>query len=269
MAKSRKIVKPAREIKKKSIDSDENYCFVIMPFGGWLDDYYRSVYSPAIQSAGLKPHRADDLFRPSTIVNDIWAYTKKAKVLLADLTGKNPNVFYELGLAHALAKPAILVAETMEDIPFDLRALRVILYDKNAPAWGEILRQKIEASLKEILAAPAEAVLPAFLDVRSAGGKPAVSAEQKEFIEIKQELDLLKRELRVRDIDRPRRTPSRVDLGPDEARKLIRILLDSGVSPSDTSKAVMRMGAPRHWTEREVAEAHEQAGEETDSGEVN
>jgi len=47
-------------------------------------------------------------------------------VLLADLTGKNPNVFYELGLAHALAKPVILIAETLDDIPFDLRALRVI-----------------------------------------------------------------------------------------------------------------------------------------------
>ena len=76
-------------------------CFVIMPFGGWLDDYYETIYRPAIQAAGLEPHRADDLYRPSTIVNDIWAYTRRAKLLVADLTGKNPNVFYELGLAHA------------------------------------------------------------------------------------------------------------------------------------------------------------------------
>lgn len=66
-------------------------CFVIMPFGGWLDDYYISVYCPAIIAAGLEPHRADDLFRPSTIVNDIWSYPKRSKVLLADLPGKKPK----------------------------------------------------------------------------------------------------------------------------------------------------------------------------------
>ena len=75
-----------------------------MPFGGWLDDYYQDIYCPAINAAGLEPHRADDLFRPSTIVTDIWVYTKKARLILADLSGKNPNVFYELGLAHALAE---------------------------------------------------------------------------------------------------------------------------------------------------------------------
>lgn len=110
---------------KRGAPADQ--CFVLMPFGGWLDDYYETIYTPAINAAGLEPHRADDLFRPSTIVNDIWAYTKRAKLLLADLSGKNPNVFYELGLAHALAKPVILVAESMEEIPFDLRALRITL----------------------------------------------------------------------------------------------------------------------------------------------
>lgn len=83
-------------------------CFTIMPFGGWFDDYYESIYCPAIEAAGLKPCRADDLYRPSTIVTDIWSYTQTAKLVLADLSGKNPNVFYELGLAHALPSPRYL-----------------------------------------------------------------------------------------------------------------------------------------------------------------
>lgn len=180
------------DITKKS--KHKEICFVIMPFGGWGDDYYGTIYIPAIEAAGMEAHRADDLFRPSTIVNDIWAYTKKAKILLADLTGKNPNVFYELGLAHALAKPVILVAESMEEIPFDLRALRVITYDKNDPEWGKILRDKLEASIKEVLKSPIEAVLPAFLEVKQ--GPPKITPHEKELIEIKQELDLLKREVR-------------------------------------------------------------------------
>ncbi|UCH95687.1 MAG: hypothetical protein JSV88_02260, partial [Candidatus Aminicenantes bacterium] len=88
--------------------NSKDICFIIMPFGGWFDTYYESIYIPAIKSAGLEPKRADNLYRPSTIVNDIWTYTKKAKIVLADLSERNPNVFYELGLAHALAKPAIL-----------------------------------------------------------------------------------------------------------------------------------------------------------------
>src|SRR5688500_9412198 len=116
-------------------DNADQTCFTIMPFGGWFDTYYTDIYVPAILEAGLTPHRADDLYRPSAIVHDIWDYTKQSRIVLADLTGKNPNVFYELGLAHALAKPAILVAQSMDDIPFDLRALRIILYDKNAPDW--------------------------------------------------------------------------------------------------------------------------------------
>lgn len=84
--------------------AEADTCFVIMPFDGWSDQYYREIFRPAIEDAGLKPCRADDLYRTGPIINDIWAYTQEAKVILADLTGKNPNVFYELGLAHAIAK---------------------------------------------------------------------------------------------------------------------------------------------------------------------
>ncbi len=110
-------------------------CFTIMPFGGWFVDFYDSFFVAAIEAAGLQPRRTDDLYRPSAIVGDIWSYTRKAKLLLADLSGKNPNVFYELGLAHAIAKPVILVVESIEDVPFDLRGLRVLEYDKNEPSW--------------------------------------------------------------------------------------------------------------------------------------
>jgi len=162
--------------KAKMKNATGEVCFVLMPFGGWLDDYYETIYTPAIEAGGLDAHRADDLFRPSTIVNDIWAYTRRAKLLLADLSGRNPNVFYELGLAHALAKPVILVAASMEEIPFDLRALRIIIYDKNAPNWGQVLRDKITTAINEVLKAPVEAVLPAFLNVKADAAKPTVSA---------------------------------------------------------------------------------------------
>jgi hypothetical protein len=120
---------PARKVKVNN-----RTCFVISPFGGWFDGYHGDVFKPAISAAGLHPCRADDLYRPSSIIHDIWDYVQKAEILLADLTGKNPNVLYELGLAHALGKPVVMVTQSLEDVPFDLRNLRVIAYDLRNPA---------------------------------------------------------------------------------------------------------------------------------------
>ena len=169
-------------------------CFTIMPFGGWFDAYYTSIYKPAIEAAGLNPCRADDLSRPSSIINDIWEYTKSAKLILADLTGKNPNVFYELGLAHALAKPAILIAASMDDVPFDLRALRVLEYDKNQPRWGDELQERITKAIQEVMASPIEAVLPAFLTVSTDSKPKSITEQDKAMLELKREVDLLKNE---------------------------------------------------------------------------
>ena len=245
MVKTKKVTSPTAKVIKE-------ICFVIMPFGGWLDDYYVSIYSPAIETAGLEAHRADDLFRPSTIVNDIWAYTKKAKVLLADLSGKNPNVFYELGLAHALAKPVILIAETMEEIPFDLRALRIIIYDKNAPDWGSLLRDKIAASIKEVLHSPAEAVLPAFLNVKGSGSTPTVSPEQKEIIEIKQEMDMLRRQLRTPDSDMHINERLINKFGPIEAKALIDAYITQGMPDGMIMRKLLEFDVPKNWIMTEI-----------------
>lgn len=172
----------------------KDICFTIMPFGGWFDDYYETIYQPAIKAAGLVPRRADDLYGPNAIVRDVWELTKKAKIVLAELTGKNPNVFYELGLAHALAKPAILVTQTLDDIPFDLQHLRVIVYDRNGPKWGDGLKESIQASIKEVLASPADFVLAPFLQVDDSR-KPSVTSIEKELIALRQDVDQLKRNL--------------------------------------------------------------------------
>ncbi len=133
-----------------------------MPFEEPFDSYYERIIKPGVISAGLEPERGDSLFRPTPIMGDIWKMIQDAKVLVAEMTGKNANVFYELGLAHAIGKPVVLVAETMDDVPFDLQALRVIIYDKDDPAWGNKLRNKIRASLEETLSDPAKSVPPMF-----------------------------------------------------------------------------------------------------------
>jgi hypothetical protein len=228
---------------KKPSAAPKDICFTIMPFGGWLDDYYRDIYCPAIEAAGLEPHRADDLFRPSTIVNDIWAYTKRARIILADLSGKNPNVFYELGMAHALAKPAILVAESMDDVPFDLRALRVLVYDKNAPQWGDILSKRVESSIREVLKSPAEAVLPAFLETKGGTPKPTLTPQAKEFLDLRQQVELLREE--IRSPERPKQLRPRLD--PEEARERIVDYLAKGIPESEIVRELTEQGVPQWW----------------------
>jgi len=243
---TKRTTKPRRS-SVPSVSADEkDTCFTIMPFGGWFDAYYETVYVPAIEAAGLNPCRADDLYRPSTIIHDIWAYTQSSKLVLADLSGKNANVFYELGLAHALAKPAILVTESMDDVPFDLRALRVLEYNKNEPRWGEVLQDKITAAIREVIQAPLQSVLPAFLSVKPDSKTKAVSEHEMQFLELKKELDLLRIEVSRSRYRIEPRIPS------SEARERISLYLQRGMSASEIVSRLERYGVPESFVIREA-----------------
>lgn len=160
----RKITaKPASKTKKPTkrkrvAKKPQGTCFVLTPFREPFNGYYATIIEPAITSAKLEPKRGDSIFRPSPIMADVWQMIREAKVLIGVLTGKNPNVFYELGLAHAIGKPVILVSETLDDVPFDLQALRILLYNKDDPNWGLKLRKSIMAALGETMAEPVQAV---------------------------------------------------------------------------------------------------------------
>lgn len=134
-------------------------CFVMQPFAGPLGGYYESIFKPAIEQSGLTAVRADaEIFGTGKIIDQIWRGIHEATVLIAELTTKNPNVFYELGLAHALEKPVVLVSSNQEDVPFDLRHIRVILYDRDDPFWGQKLIDKIADNIKSALTSPEDAI---------------------------------------------------------------------------------------------------------------
>jgi len=133
-------------------------CFVMMPFGEWYDRYYSEIYVPAIKEAGFEPVRADELFTTGSVVEQIWEQIEKAKLLLADLSGKNPNVFYELGLAHAARKPVVFTAGQLEDVPFDLRHLRVIIYEVREPEWASRLRKSVADYLRNAAKEPDKSI---------------------------------------------------------------------------------------------------------------
>ena len=128
--------------------SSSSLCFVIMPFSPEYELVYRQVIKPAAETFGLKVLRADDIYSPGVITEQIKAAIHQSRICIADVTGKNPNVLYEVGIAHTLDKSTILLSQSVEQIPFDLRALRVVIYDTK-----QIRRARINlvSTIQEIL----------------------------------------------------------------------------------------------------------------------
>ena len=158
------LKKLGKKVKVSATDS----CFVMQPFSAPLGEYYEKIYRPAIEKAGLKSVRADaDIFGTGKIIDQVWRGITEAKVLVAELTSRNANVFYELGLAHALEKPVVLVSSSEEDVPFDLQHIRVIYYDVNDPFWGNKLIDKVAENVLSAIESPEEAVFRSVFEENS------------------------------------------------------------------------------------------------------
>ena len=148
-----------KKLEKTTNVGANDSCFVMQPFAAPLGDYYDKIYKPAIEKAGLRPVRADaEIFGAGKIMDQVWQGINAATVLVAELTTRNPNVFYELGLAHALKKPVVLVSSREDDVPFDLQHIRVIYYDMNDPFWGNKLIEKVAENILSAIQNPEEAV---------------------------------------------------------------------------------------------------------------
>jgi len=147
--------KPGQSIKTNANDT----CFVMEPFVAPYGHYYEKIYKPAIAKAGLHPVRADaEIFGTGKIIDQVWRGINAARVLVAELTTRNANVFYELGLAHALKKPVVLISSNEDDVPFDLHHIRVIYYDVTDPFWGSKLIEKVAENILSAMKNPEEAI---------------------------------------------------------------------------------------------------------------
>jgi hypothetical protein len=102
--------------------------FVLMPFASEFDEVYKQVIRQPLIAAGFEVSRADEVQGARSIMQDVMSGIHSADLIIADLTGGNTNVFYELGIAHALGKNVVLITQDLEEVPFDLRAYRVVTY---------------------------------------------------------------------------------------------------------------------------------------------
>lgn len=117
----------------------ENQAFIIMPFGEeWSSTVEKAVRS-LLSDLGYKAIRADDMFGQN-IMEDIWQGILRSQVVICDTTGRNPNVYYELGLCHAIGKNVILITQDSQDIPFDVRHLRHVVYSNTIDGFDKLQR---------------------------------------------------------------------------------------------------------------------------------
>jgi hypothetical protein len=127
-------------------------CFVLMPFGQSLKEIYTDIYVPTCAERAIKCWRVDELARPGSITRDIIEGILDSDLIIADLTGKNANVFYELGIAHALGNKTIMTSQRTEDVPFDIANYRVLLYDHNLSGCRTLARD-LGKAIDELIAA--------------------------------------------------------------------------------------------------------------------
>lgn len=132
------------------------FIFVLMPFDSSFDDTYKLGIKETCESLNAYCERLDEQIFEENMLDRIYNQINKADIIISDLSGKNANVFYETGYAHALNKKVILLTSSVDDIPFDLKHRSHIIYNKSIVTLKQELKKRIEWFLSN----PRETVLP-------------------------------------------------------------------------------------------------------------
>lgn len=124
--------------------------FVLMPFRPELQPIYDDHIKSVARRLKMSIARADDFFSTQSVIDEIWSGIVRSKIIIADCTDKNPNVFYEIGIAHAIGKPVILITQNAEDVPFDLRHRKYIPYEYTPRKIKEFEKQ-LNGTILEVI----------------------------------------------------------------------------------------------------------------------
>lgn len=123
---------------------------VMMPFDARFNAVYTALRQTA-EAVGLRCRRADDIWENPAVIQDVVSLIDRSRIVICDCTGRNPNVFYEVGIAHTLGREVILITQAEADIPFDLRHLRYVHYLNNGEGLA-VLCDRLQARLSDRVA---------------------------------------------------------------------------------------------------------------------
>lgn len=145
--------------KAREISVDQKMIFCALPFTQDRLEIFDEVIKPEIESEfGMSVIRSGNIFQPNlNIMESIWTYINQAKIVIVDLSEKNPNVFYELGICHTLGKQVITICDqdSLENdydgkLPFDIGAINTIFYRNRGNGMGE-LKKALKANIQSVI----------------------------------------------------------------------------------------------------------------------
>jgi uncharacterized protein YjbI with pentapeptide repeats len=154
----------------------EKLCFAIMPIGGQESEEKREVrrrsdqilgeiIRPVAARLGYKTERADEISQPGSVIHQMVSHLRNAELVVADLTGHNANVFYELAIRHMTGKPVVSIIEEGEEIPFDVAQLRTIQVDHNDSDSIERCKNDLERQIRSVEQNPEASSIPVIVDL--------------------------------------------------------------------------------------------------------
>lgn len=128
---------------------DDNLVSVMMPFEMSFDSVLAAI-KQSCAKVEMNCLRADDIWESSTIIQDVFKLIYCSSIVVVDFSGRNPNVFYEAGIAHTLGKNVIPITQNLDDVPFDLRHHKVLKYLDNTQGLDD-LSSHLESRLKTLI----------------------------------------------------------------------------------------------------------------------
>ena len=130
--------------------SKKRKAFTLMPFADQFLEVYQEVYKPVCEDNDVECWRVDEISRPGSITRDIVEGILDADIVIADLTTRNPNVFYELGIAHTVGNKTIMTSQHKADVPFDIANYRIVFYEQSIKG-SKKLYSELDSAIKELL----------------------------------------------------------------------------------------------------------------------
>lgn len=135
-------------LREEDLKVDDDFVFVLTPFHPDYDATYSRIQSVCAR-LGLRCLRGDEEYVESDLLSHILRLIVRARVVVANINGRNPNVFYELGVANALDKSTLLISQSLESVPFDLRTRQIVIYNDLSQ-----LDNSLRDALARVLAKP-------------------------------------------------------------------------------------------------------------------
>jgi len=195
-------LKKSKERRRLDSEKEEKICFVIAPIGepdteirDRSDKIFEYLIIPSVKKFGYKPIRADHISEPGMITRQIIDLILESPLVIADLTGHNPNVFYELAIRHATKKPLIQIMDKGEKIPFDVVGFRTIPLDIHDIALIAKSKEQLEDQIKSIESGISEVETPisGALDLKTLKGSE--NPEKRQIADLIESISVFKSSL--------------------------------------------------------------------------